>query len=489
MDQYKNIRYLYAVEGLSQREIARRLGISRNTVRRYCHGENIPGKRKKPSGDCSRVITPEVRQFVNDCLEEDKNTDPKQRHTAHNIYKRLKKELDFQGAESTVRRLVSQLRAKRKEVFVPLAFSPGEAVQVDWGTAKVIMGGKKITVNLLCFRLCYSCAPFVIAYPSQREEAFYEGHKMAFEFFGGVPKTLIYDNLKTAVKDGWGKTAKEQDKFLAFRAHYAYKAKFCNIQKAHEKGLVEGLVGLVRRNALVPMLKVKDWDELNQLLREYCLDYIAEHHIQGREMPVNDSFAIEKAALTPLPLTPYETARISEPKVNYFSTVSFDSNQYSVPVRWANHTVTVKGSAFEVEIYHRGEKIAQHKRCYSCNKTIYQVEHYIPLLEKKPGAVFHARPVRQANLPDEIWSFAKHLTSPDKGMVRLLRLIADHGLERVIQAIRKARQNKQYSIEIVGYYIDNNKKELITLDNRGPQVKAVDISRYDQFLNPGGGLN
>lgn len=91
MDQYKDIRYLYAVEGLSQREIARRLGISRNTVRRYCHGENIPGKRKKPSGDCSRVITPEVRQFVNDCLEEDKNTDPKQRHTAHNIYKRLKK--------------------------------------------------------------------------------------------------------------------------------------------------------------------------------------------------------------------------------------------------------------------------------------------------------------------------------------------------------------------------------------------------------------
>jgi len=132
VDQYKDIRYLYAVEGFSQREIARRLGISRNTVRRYCHGENIPGERKKPSGDCSRVITPEVRQFVNDCLEEDKNTDPKQRHTAHNIYKRLKKELDFQGAESTVRRLVSQLRAKRKEVFVPLAFSPGEAVQVDW---------------------------------------------------------------------------------------------------------------------------------------------------------------------------------------------------------------------------------------------------------------------------------------------------------------------------------------------------------------------
>ncbi len=128
-------------------------------------------------------------------------------------------------------------------------------------------------------------------------EAFYEEHKMAFEFFGGVPKTL--NNLKTAVKDGWGKTAKEQDKFLAFRAHYAYNSRFCNAGEAHEKGLVEGLVGLVRQNALVPMPKVKDWDELNQLLLEYCLDYIAEQHIRGRDMPVNESLAIEKTALTP----------------------------------------------------------------------------------------------------------------------------------------------------------------------------------------------
>lgn len=489
MDQYKNIRYLYAVEGLSQRAIAKRLGISRNTVKRYCNGENIPGERKKPSGDCNRVITPEVRQFVNDCLEEDKYATPKQRHTAHKIYKRLQKELGFKGAESTVRRLVSQLRAKRKEVFVPLAFAPGEAAQVDWGTAKVIMGGKKIKANLLCFRLCYSCAPFVIAYPSQRDEAFYEGHKMAFEFFGGVPEVLIYDNLKTAVKDGWGKTAREQDKFLAFRAHYAYNSRFCNAGEAHEKGLVEGLVGLVRRNALVPMPKVNNWDELNQLLLEYCQDYIAEHHIRGREMSVNNSFAIEKTALTPLPLTPYETARISEPKVNHFATVSFDGNHYSVPVRWASHTVTVKGSAFEVEIYHRGEKIAQHKRCYGRNKTIYQVEHYIPLLEKKPGAVFNARPVREANFPDEIWNFARHLKRPDKGMVRLLHLIASRGIEQVMQAIRKARQNNQYSIEIVSYYMDNNQKELITLNHRGPQVETVDISRYDQFLHSGGGLN
>jgi len=150
----------------------------------------MPGKRKKPSGDCSRVITPEVRQFVNDCLEEDKNTDPKQRHTAHNIYKRLKKELDFQGAESTVRRLVSQLRAKRKEVFVPLAFSPGEAVQVDWGTAKVIMGGKKITVNLLCFLFVIVVPHLLLPTPLKEKRYFTKDTKWPLSSSEGYQKLL-----------------------------------------------------------------------------------------------------------------------------------------------------------------------------------------------------------------------------------------------------------------------------------------------------------
>lgn len=203
MDQYQDIRHLAAVEGLSQRAIARRLGISRNTVKRYFLGQNLPGERAKTESKL-QVITPEVIEFVKRCLAQDKTANRKQRHTAKRIYDRLKHEKGFQGAESTLRRLVSQLRVKMPEVYIPLAFSPGEAAQVDWGTATVFIANQKTEVHLFCFRLCNSCAPFVMAFPVEREEAFLEAHQRAFEYFGGVSRTLIYDNLKTAVKEGWG---------------------------------------------------------------------------------------------------------------------------------------------------------------------------------------------------------------------------------------------------------------------------------------------
>lgn len=166
----------------------------------------------------------------------------------------------------------------------------------------------------------------MVAYPSQREEAFFEGHKTGFEFFGGVAQEVIYDNLKTAVKDGWGKTAREQEKFKTFRAHYAYEARFCNPGEGHEKGLVENLVGFARRNFLVPIPRVENYEELNQVLRQRCLDYIESHHIKGRDLPVREAFALEQQALLSLPLKPYETAKIAEGKVAHFSTVSLEKS-------------------------------------------------------------------------------------------------------------------------------------------------------------------
>jgi len=202
VDQYQHIRHLYLVEGLSQRAIARQLKISRNTVRRYCNGAHVPWERKT-SPRKAQVVTAEVIEFIEQCLKEDENAlDRRQKHTAKRIYDRLRQEKGFRGGESTIRRVVRELKAKPSKVYVPLSFSPGEAIQVDWGTATVIMAGQRTEVNLFCMRLCFSCAPFVVAYPSQREEAFLEGHKAGFELFGGVSRYIIYDNLKTAVKEG-----------------------------------------------------------------------------------------------------------------------------------------------------------------------------------------------------------------------------------------------------------------------------------------------
>lgn len=487
MDQYKNIRYLWAVEGLSQRAIANMLGISRNTVRRYCLGEVLPWEKRPQKERQKKVITEEVKEFVNQCFEQDKTAPKKQHHTAKRIYERLKQEKGFQGAESTIRRLVSQLRPRDTEVYIPLAFSPGEAVQVDWGTAIVYLGGKRKTAHLFCARLCNSCAPFVMAFPVERQETFLEAHRCAFEFFGGISRTIVYDNLKTAVKDGWGKHAREQNKFIAFRAHYVFEAWYCTRDEAHEKGLVEGLVGYIRRNVLVPIPEAEDWQELNELLLDRCLSYIAEHQIKGRELSVREAFAIEKDALIPLPAKPYDTALTKEPRVDHYATVSFDKNRYSVPAANAGKIVTVKGSAFYVEIYHRGELLARHERCYEQNKTKYKLEHYIPLLEKRPRAVMNARPVREANLPDEFRRFSLLLKDPDRSMVQLLRLVVDHGQESVLEAVRRALANQQFSVEVVGSYVTASNKEP-AIHIPGPAVQPVDLTSYDSLLD-GGGLS
>jgi len=483
VDQYQDIREMYLKEGMSQRAIARELNISRNTVRRYCLGQNMPWERK-PVDRPASVITPDIKEFITSCLEEDTSSPRKQRHTSKRIYDRLCDEKGFTGGASTVRQAVREIREKMPKVFVPLEFDPGEAIQIDWGQAVAFIKGEKTTVHILCMRLCHSIAPFVIAFPTEREESFFEAHIKGFEFFGGVSRDLIYDNLKTAVKEGWGKTALEQDKFAAFRAHYAYRAVFCNPGEGHEKGLVENLVGYARRNFLVPMPKVASFEELNELLQQRCLKYIDHHQVQGRDVSVKEAFATDQQALMPLPVKTYDASKCVEAKIDYFSTVRFESNSYSVPVKWAGRLVTVKASALKIHIYCRGEKLAVHERCYKKNRSIYQLEHYLPLIEQRPRSVFHARPVKAANIPDEIQDFARQATNPDKAMIRLLRLMVDHGADEVLAAVRNARDQQQYSVDIVRYRLTGC-QPVVALPATGPTVDPVDISIYDQLLTGG----
>ena len=132
---YKQIRKM-RLQGTSQRQIAASLQISRNTVKKYWDGDSVPWERKNYSREAT-ILTENVVAFVRHCLEEDTRSPKKQRHTAKRIYDRLVDELGFTGGETTVRRLVSQLRKKRQEEFVPLSFPPGDAMQIDWGEATV----------------------------------------------------------------------------------------------------------------------------------------------------------------------------------------------------------------------------------------------------------------------------------------------------------------------------------------------------------------
>jgi len=237
VELYEQIRHLHEHNGLSQRAIAKKLNISRNTVKKYCDGSHVPWERQGRSGRQRYVITDDILVFIQECLAQDDADNVKnQKHTAKKIYDRLADEKDFTGGQSTVREIVANLKDKPGTPFVPLSFDPGEATQIDWGAVTIYLAGKKTEINLFCMRECYGADIFCMAFHRQNEESFLEGQIQGFYFFGGVPKRIIFDNAKVAVKEGFGAHAKVQDRYRAFAAHYAFQCEFCNISAGHEKG-------------------------------------------------------------------------------------------------------------------------------------------------------------------------------------------------------------------------------------------------------------
>ena len=430
VEDYREVRRRW-LAGESQRGIARALGISRNTVKKYCEGSNVPWERKSYVRKAT-ILTPEVRGFIEECLKTDEvEGRPKQEHTARRIYRRLVEEKGYQGGESTIRRAVHEIKGKTREAFVPLAFEPGDAMQIDWGECGIYLNGEKLTVYLFCARLCYSDAPFVIAYRRQNSESFLDALVETLKFFGGAPRRVIFDNAKVAVKDGFGANAVATESYAALSAHYGFEPVFCNIASGNEKGLVEGLVGFSRRNFCVPIPRAGSMEELNDMLRNACLAY-RSHKVQGKEASVGALFVTEKDALYPLPAYAYDPARRAEAKVSLYSTVRYDTNSYSVPVEYCGRQVTVKALPNRIEVYSCGKMIASHERCFLHQQSIYRLEHYLPLLEQKGRAIFQARPVKD-NVPECFLQWLQKQKLKPKELVKLLRLSLEIGFDAVMQ--------------------------------------------------------
>ena len=426
---YGEIRRLH-LEGLSQRGIAQRLHISRNTVRKYCDGDAVPWERK-PHERAPAVVTEEVQLFIRGCLREDELQGiRKQRHTAKRIYDRLVEERGFCGGESTIRNAVRKLRNKAAKACIPLEFPAGSAVQVDWGEATVLLDGRKTVVNLFCARLCYSCAPIVFAYRRQNEECFLDALVRVFEYYGGVPRRVIFDNGRVAVKDGFGAWAQKQEGYARLSAHYGFEAVFCNPASGHEKGLVEGLVGFIRRNVCVPLPQVRNMDELNGKLLAKCLQY-GGHRIAGRAARVGEMLEEERGVLLPLPGYRFESFRKIHTRVSRYCTVRFDTNNYSVPAEHCAREVTVRASPETVEILLAGSVIASHPRCYGRQQNVCRMEHYLKLLERKGRAIPFARPVTQA-VPEAFLGWLYHQERTPKQITELLLRCREEGCEAVM---------------------------------------------------------
>ena len=422
MEIYEAIRKLSVQEKMSQRAIAKRLGISRNTVKKYIDGEHVPWERKPYVSNGSKLITSEVMTFINQCFEEDdSHNHNKQKHTAKKIHDRLIEELKFDGSYTTIRRLVKELRNKVPEAFIPLVFDPGEAAQIDFGTAYIYDNNIQIKIKYFCARLCYSGAIFVKAYYAEKEECFLDGLVSTFEFFGGVPRNIIFDNAKVAVKDGYGAhVTKLSNGYKALKSHYAFNAQFCNPSSGNEKGLVENLVGYIRRNTMVPMPRVSSIDELNEKLIHKCIKYNKTHKIQGRIQTVGENLLAEIKAFLPLPKYQYEISKTLYTRINSFSTITYETNKYSVPTKYIGKEVLVKIGHSKITMHYRNTEIACHSRVFKKHKKIYDISHYMDALERKPRAIFNAQPVRNF-VPKEVLETYKSIPGGNVEVLRYIR--------------------------------------------------------------------
>lgn len=478
VDDYEEIRRAYFVEKQSIRAIHRMTGYDRETIRKaIVHAGPTPYTRVKARE--APVIGP-YKQRISELLQESKKQKRKQRYTAHRIYEILRSE-GYTGSEGAVHNYVSRERRKGeyKEKYIPLEFDPGHDAQVDWGEAEVIMAGERVTVQLFILRLNYSKARFVMAFPFQKQEAFFEGHNQAFCFLGGIPRRLTYDNLKTAVyKILSGRNRQEQESFKKFRSYYLFESNYCNPAQGHEKGGVENDVGYIQRNFMTPLLEVKSYDELNALLWKACQENL-HRRVRGQLASVAELLADERSQFLPLPKELFPACVSYPVKPNGYSQVDLDTNRYSVPAEHGNDQLVLRAYPFRVEILFANEVIAAHPRCLGHEQDILDPLHYLLLLEQRPGAFEHAKPMRywRKYWPKDYDRLLEALRTrlPDgrgvKEFIAILKLHREYAADQVEQAVQAALELGAASLDGVLLYLRQ-------LQQAQPQFPTLETERF-----------
>lgn len=493
MAHVEDIRKLLHVEGKSQRQVAKVLGISRHTVAKYADQSDVP-KYSRQEPYTQPVMTPAFQQQIQRLLEENETLPRKQRWIGHTICVELQK-AGFTGSEPTVRRHIAKLRKERRKraAFVPLDYAPGEVAEVDWGEAQVWLKGELVTIQMLCFRLRWSHMPYVVAYPNQRQEAMFDGLQRAMNTLGGCPVRLTSDNMRQMVqKILEGKNRQEQDAYRQFRTYFLVDSNFCNPASGNEKGSVENLVGFAQRNIVGPRMEAQSWDELNEQLWQNCLTY-AQRRLRGEALSVQERWRQEQAVLRPLPSRPFDCSRGHLVTSSGTACVVFETNRYSVPVQQANRPLTLKAFWDRVQIYAGSVQVAIHQRCYEREQEILDLDHYLDLLERKPGALEQARPFRQAALPSVYHSFRAALRErgrSDREFVRILLLHREFATADVEVAVTEALRTGAIQFEAVQQRLLQQVRASSPPATFPPELTAIRVKQpslrqYDDLLKGG----
>jgi transposase len=459
------------VDGMSIRQAAREFGLSRKTIRKMLQFSLPPGyERKKP------VVRPKLGPWlgiIDQILVDDQSQPKKQRHTAKRIYERLKGEHGYGGGYTIVKDYVRQARLTHKEVFVPLMHPPGDA-QADFGEALVVIAGVEQKAHFQCFDLPQSDDCFVIAFPGENTEAFLEGHNQAFAYFDGVPRTMLYDNTRIAVREIAGDGERRPtEAFSGLQSHYLFEAKFGRPGKGNDKGHVEGLVGYARRNFLVPVPRVASWEELNAQLLAECMKR-RQRKLWGHTETIAERFERDREKLLLLPPAALEACEKRTTRANSQALVRYETNDYSVPTEYGHRQVLVKAFVWEVVISCASEVIARHTRSYGREEMIFDPLHYLALLEQKSNALDQAAPLQGWQLPVEFaelrWQMEARLGKRGRReYVQVLRLLETFSVEEVTAAVRQALRYPAIAFDAVKHLL------LCAIERRPPKL---DLENY-----------
>ena len=413
---------------------------------------------------------PKIEPFlpiIEEILESDRKAPKKQRHTAKRIWERLCDEHGFTGKPTIVKDAVRVWREGHQEVFLPLSHRPGEA-QVDFGFAQVKLNGQATKVALFVMTLPYSDALVIQVFPRECTEAFLEGHKRAFAFFGGVPRRISYDNSKIAVAKITGSRQREVTKeFLRLKSHFLFQDHFCLVRRPNEKGHVERLLDFARTNYLVPVPEVASLVELNATLLQRCQADL-DRQLYGKSAPKAVLLEEERPALLPIPPQEFEARRVKPASVSSLSLVRFDTNNYSVPVKYAHRKVLVVATVDEIRLVHEDRLIARHPRHWGREKYLFEPVHYLALLERKPGGFDFARPLENWNLPSCFETLRRRLEREPNGLgmrefIRVLRLLEHSNLPQLTDAVEYALDLDITDADSIRVILEHRREEPVPL--------------------------
>ncbi len=504
MELYEVIRRDHRLEGLSIRALAKRHKVHRRLVRQAL-GSAIPPPRKDPVR-ISPVVGP-YEATIREWLVADKDVHRKQRHTAHRVWTRLVAESGADVGESTIREVVRRIREEigdPPEAMVPQLHLPGAEAEVDFGDIYVVIAGETVKLSLFALRLSSSGRACHKAYATQAQEAFLAGHVNAFERVDGVPGRIRYDNLKPAVaKVLLGRDRIESERFVTFRSHYGFDSFYCRpgIEGSHEKGGVEGDVGWFRRNHLVPVPRVANLAELNELI-EACDEADLGRVIEGKRASIGADFAREQPRLSALPTDQFEIGLPLKPKVDAKSRVTVRQCRYSVPVRLIGRRVDVTLRADEVIIASAGKVVARHERLVHRLDESLQLDHYLEILHRKPGALASSSPLANARAAgtftaahDAYWDEARRQLGDRDGTKSLVEVLLLHrslSTEAVLAGMAAAARLCTVSIDVVTLEARRHAGEhlapVIAIAGLARfERPAPGLARYDALLADGEG--